>query len=112
MLHLGRSGRVILRSMLITLFILTCAVTAVLLMGRAYSAMQRDVFGVEAKAFWFSSKDHVTVFGKEIYFPLITLIERAVGFFQKHCSGLIKLLGYVISTTKELGNIILDLFNQ
>lgn len=112
MLHLGRSGRVILRSMLITLFMLTCAVTAVLLMGQAYSAMQRDIFGIEAKAFWFSSKDHVTVFGKEIYFPLISITEQVVGFFQKHSSGMIKLLGYVISTTKELGNIILDLFNR
>ncbi len=95
-----------LRSMTVTLFMLTCAVFAVALMGKAYSVIQKDAFGVEKTAYSIDSKDYITVFGREIYFPLISVVESAKGYFEKYCSGMIKLLGYAIDITKELGNIL------
>lgn len=93
--------------MTVTLFILMCAAVAVMLMGKAYSVIQRDAFGLETTAFSMDNKDYVTVFGKEMYFPLVSIIERVIEFFEKYCSGIIKLLKYVIDTIKELGNVII-----
>ncbi len=106
MKRISTSNRIMLRSMGVTLFILVCTAVAAVMMGEAYSALQKDAFGVEASAFSFSSKDYITLFGKEFYFPLISIFEKAVELWRRGSSGIIKLLGVVIETTKELGNVL------
>ena len=101
MKRISKRNRTVLRSMTVTLVILACSVAATYLMGMAYSAIQRDAYGVEMTAFSVDSKDYVTLFGNEVYFPLINVVQTAKDLFTKYCSGLIKLLGYAIDIAKE-----------
>lgn len=108
MKRISKRNRTVLRSMTVTLFILTCTVVAIFFMGMAYSAIQRDAYGIEMTVFSVDSKDYITVFGKEVYFPLINVLQTAKELFMRYCSGLIKLLGYAIDVTKESANYLFD----
>lgn len=108
MKRISKKNRIVLRSMTVTLFILTCAVVAILFMGKAYSSIQRDAYGVDISAFSVDSRDYITVFGKDVYFPLINVLQTAKELFMRYCSGLIKLLGYAIDITKESANFLFN----
>ena len=98
------------RSALVTTFILLSAITAVMLMGKAYSGIRKTAFGETTQFFDMTNLDVYTFFGKEFEFPLIHYTQRIVAFCKLYAPGIIKLLGYIVNVIKESWFIIVKLF--
>lgn len=94
-----------IRSALVTFFMLTCALTAVYFMGVAYSAMEMTVTGKEVK-FFDITENEVSFFGKSFKFDFELLtagLKKAAAYFS---GGIIKLLAIVKNGCGELSYLI------
>ncbi len=102
--------RLFLRSFWITEFICMCISVILIACGYVYSVVEHNAFGREVTAFAITSKDYITVFGREIYLPVITIGETVLEFVKQYSSGIIKLLGFAVTSTEELIYRIVNLF--
>ena len=105
----NKRNRLFLKSVLVTMFIITCGVAALCFMGKAYSATEKTAFGKEVSAISFADFDHILFFGKEVYFP----IYKAADIFDKvkvySTTGINKLLALTVDGVKELVNYFIRL---
>ena len=92
---------VVLRSMTVTLVMLTCAVSAVIFMGKSYEAMEFCSKGVEVSAVYSEHEDYITVFEKEYYFPINTAVSKVENALNKYTPSIIKLLKTAVDGTEE-----------
>ncbi len=95
-----------LRAGVITFYMLLCCVVALGLMGQIYSTMELTAFGTETQFLERVGTDEYLVFGKQIYFPVVSWCNRAVAFTKTYCPGIIKLLNLAIGKIKELADLI------
>ncbi len=91
----------LLRSMAVTLVMLTCAFSAVIFMGKSYEAMEFCSKGVEVSAIYSEHEDYITVFEKEYYFPISTVAKRIENALNKYTPSIIKLLKTAVDGTEE-----------
>ena len=90
------------RSGLITFYILSCFVVAVLLMGKIYTEVELTAFGKTAVFFKRIDTDEYVFFGKRFYFPIVSYCEKVVWFIKAYSPGIIKLLCLCLKKTEEL----------
>ncbi len=101
--------RIFLRSFSVTAFMLLCIGVALTACGYVYTVVEHNAFGREVSAFSVVSKDYVMFFGKEFYFPVISVFETIADLIRQYSSGIIKLLGFAVISTKELINQLIEL---
>lgn len=93
-----------LRSLSVTMFILICIGAAIAAMGQVYTVVEQNAFGRKVSAFSVTEMDYLSIFGKEVYFPVMSVTEKVGGFVKRHCPGTVKLLGFAVNGTEELVN--------
>lgn len=92
----------VLRSMTVTMVILACGLSAVFFMGKAYEKMEFCSKGVEVSAIYSEHEDYITVFEKEYYFPIASIVKRVESALNKYTPSIIKLLKTAVDGTEEL----------
>lgn len=107
----SNTAKIMLRSLIVTAFLLLCAFSAIAAMGYAYSVMEKNIYGHTVSAFSVTELDSITAFGREISFPFMSVGLKAAGLYKKYAFGTAKLLGFVLNGVEELCGVILaDLF--
>lgn len=102
-------NQLFLKSVSITFCIILVCVIAVYFMGHAYSATEKVAFGREVRALAVIDSEHISFFGKEIYFPIIKAVDY-IDMFKKYAtSGATKLLALSVNGVKELVKSIIQL---
>lgn len=112
MVRLSKNNRLLLRSTFVTFFMLSCAFVAVVLMGKAYSEMQKILFDNETEAMFIVEEDVFSFFGNEVYLPVMTYSKKVAEFFKTYASGIIKLIGYAVNITNELLETLVNYFTK
>lgn len=102
MRKISKRNRIILRSLWVTGFMLICAGVCVTAMGHVYAVVEKNAFGRQTAAFSVTEMDYLNIFGKEVYFPLISVVEKAGEYIKLYCPGTVKLLGVILNGTEEL----------
>lgn len=102
MKRISKNNRIIIRSTLLTLFIILCIFTAFLFMGIAFTEMQATVNGKGYSALYMVDYDVYSVFGKEYNVPVMTLFNKLFDYFRSYSPGIIKLIGMLLNTADEL----------
>ncbi len=111
MKRLSVGQKMFLRSFWVTAFMLFCLGTAIVASGYVYTVVEHNAFGREVEAFAVTSKDYITVFGREIYFPLVSSTENAIRYIKLYSGGIAKLLGIAVTTSEELLKRLIELIN-
>lgn len=107
----SNTAKIMLRSLTVTAFLLLCAFSAIAAMGYAYSVMEKNIYGHTVAAISVTELDRITVFGREISFPLMSVGLKAAELYEKYAFGTLKLLGFVLNGVEELcRSVLVDLF--
>ena len=78
-------------------------------MGQAYSATEKIAFGRDVRVLSVTDTEHISFFGKEMYFPIIKVADYIDRFKIYFSCGTTKLLALSVSGVKELVNSIIRL---
>lgn len=98
----SKRNRLFFRSVLVTGFIIVCGVMALCFMGRAYRATEKTAFGREVSVISLTDYDHISFFGKEVYFPIFKVAEAFEKARLYLTTGINKLLALTVGGAKEL----------
>lgn len=102
MSKISKRNRIMLRSLWVTGFMLICAGVCVTAMGHVYAVVEKNAFGHESAAFSVTEMDYINIFGKEVYFPVMSVVLKATEYIKLYCPGTVKLLGVIVNGTEEL----------
>jgi hypothetical protein len=89
------------KSAVVTFFILVLVLVALILMGMAYTRMEMIAFGREVNAFEKLGGDRFSFFGITFYFPIELIFSKVKIFITNYTSGILKLLAYILNAVEE-----------
>lgn len=109
MRKISRRNRIFLRAFCMTMFMFMCLGTALVSMGHVYAVIEQNAHGREVTALSVTEMDYLNLFGKEIYFPVMSISEKVYAVFKQYSPGIIKLLSFAVNGTEELINTVIQL---
>ncbi len=96
-----KRNNVMLRSMLVTLMLFGSATVVLVAMGHVCYVVEKNLHGQNIVVFDVGH-DSITLFGKELYFPVFVPLQRLFEALRLYSSGIIKLLGIAVDASEEL----------
>lgn len=98
----NKRNRLFFKSALVTGSIILCGVMALWFMGKAYQATEKTAFGREVSVISLTDYDHISFFGKEVYFPIFKVADALEKMRLYLTTGINKLLALTVGGVKEL----------
>lgn len=98
----NKRNRLFFKSVFVTGFVIMCGVMALYFMGQAYRATEKTAFGREVSVISLNDYEHISFFGKEIYFPIFKVADAFESARVYLTSGINKLLALTVGGVKEL----------
>lgn len=98
----NKNTEISFRAGLITAYILICLFLAIYFMGKVYNAIELTAFGNQTEFLQRVGTDEYVVFGKNIYFPIVSYTEKVCWFIKAYSPGIIKLLHFGVCKIEEL----------
>jgi hypothetical protein len=96
-----KRNKVMLRAMLVTLMLLGSASVVLVAMGRVYTVVEHNLYGQKV-VFFDVGPDSITLFGKDLYFPVFIPLQRFFEAVNLYSSGITKLLKIAVDVFEEL----------
>lgn len=101
-MRIVKKYEITVRSAIVTSFILACGLSAICLMGEVFSVVEQNAFGNKVAAFEILDNKRFSIFGQEVYFPIIAAFEKISHLIKEYAPGIIKLLGFAVNGAEEL----------
>ena len=101
MKRIRKRDRLMLRSIFVSFALIICFFIALTAMGYIFTVTEYNAYGRNAVAFYVGP-DSITLFDKEIYFPVFEPLKRLYKSAKLYSPGIIKLLGMSVEVTEEL----------
>ncbi len=98
----NKRNRLFLKSALVTIFVIACGVMALCFMGQAYRATEKTAFGKDVSVISLTDYEHISFFGKEVYFPIFKVADFFENVKIYTTTGINKLLVLTVGGVKEL----------
>lgn len=102
LMRISNRNKTTVRTMLVSLFMIFCAVAAIIASGYVFTIVEENAFGNKAAAFKILNENEFVLFGNTVKLPIISGFIKVKEFITRYAPGVIKLLGFAINGAEEL----------